>query len=225
MHVLLGRSRTSAYARWGKRVCDCVVAGLVLVGTAPIAAAVAIAIRIAMGSPILFRQQRPGLDGQLFEILKFRTMTTARGGDGLLLTDFERRTALGDFLRRTSLDELPQLINVLRGEMSMIGPRPLLIEYLPFYSARQSQRHSVRPGITGLAQVCGRNVTTWERRLALDTWYAAHVSARLDVLILGRTVRAIISGGGSIDEAWALGKFRGSRVEPDHSGQLESAPR
>jgi sugar transferase EpsL len=187
-----------------------VAAALLLVLLLPVFGLLAVVVRVCLGRPILFRQQRPGLNGTLFEMLKFRTMTEQKDPDGRPLPDLERRTPLGDVLRAMSLDEVPQLFNVLRGEMSLVGPRPLLPEYLPLYSPRDSRRHDVRPGITGLAQTRGRNATTWRTRLALDAWYVDHVSWRLDLAILVWTIRSVASGGGGIDDSWRLGRFRGS---------------
>lgn len=169
-----------------KRGMDVVVAALGLAVAALPMAAIAVAIRLSMGRPVLFRQQRPGLGGRPFTIVKFRTM---RPGDG---DDASRLTRLGAVLRSTSLDELPELWNVLRGDMSLVGPRPLLAEYLAHYSPEQARRHDVRPGITGLAQVSGRNTTTWEERLALDVRYVDERSLLLDLRILGRTLRAVL---------------------------------
>lgn len=145
-----------------------------------------------LGSPVLFRQVRPGLHGRPFMMVKFRTMTDERGADGELLPDAQRLTAFGRFLRASSLDELPELWNVLRGEMSLVGPRPLLMEYLPLYSPEQARRHEVRPGITGWAQVNGRNALSWEERFKLDIWYVDHRSLWLDLRILWLTVRKVI---------------------------------
>ncbi len=145
-----------------------------------------------LGSPVLFRQVRPGLHGRPFMMVKFRTMTDERGADGELLPDAQRLTAFGRFLRASSLDELPELWNVLRGEMSLVGPRPLLMEYLPLYSPEQARRHEVRPGITGWAQVNGRNALNWEERFKLDIWYVDHRSLWLDLRILWLTVRKVI---------------------------------
>jgi lipopolysaccharide/colanic/teichoic acid biosynthesis glycosyltransferase len=183
-----------------KRALDVIGAAVGLVLLSPLLLAIAVAVRLAHGSPVLFRQRRPGRFGAPFELCKFRTMTDRRGPDGELLADAERLTRLGRFLRRTSLDELPELLNVLRGDMSLVGPRPLLMEYLPLYSAEQARRHEVRPGITGWAQVNGRNAQTWADRFALDVWYVDHASLRLDLEILGRTVRTVFSGEG-ISEA------------------------
>ncbi len=149
-------------------------------------------VRCKLGSPVLFRQVRPGLHGRPFRMVKFRTMTDERGADGELLPDAQRLTSFGRFLRATSLDELPELWNVLRGEMSLVGPRPLLMEYLPLYSPEQARRHEVRPGITGWAQVNGRNALSWEERFKLDIWYVDHRSLWLDLRILWLTVRKVI---------------------------------
>lgn len=149
-------------------------------------------VRRKLGSPALFRQVRPGLHGRPFTMIKFRTMTDARGPDGELLPDAQRLTTFGRFLRASSLDELPELWNVLRGEMSLVGPRPLLMEYLPLYSPEQARRHEVRPGITGWAQVNGRNAVSWEERFRLDVWYVDHRSLWLDLRILWLTVRKVL---------------------------------
>lgn len=149
-------------------------------------------IRRMLGGPVLFRQVRPGLHGHIFTMVKFRTMTDDRGPDGVLLDDAQRLTSFGRFLRASSLDELPELWNVLRGEMSLVGPRPLLVEYLPLYTAEQARRHDVRPGITGWAQVNGRNAISWEDKFALDIWYVDNQSLWLDIKILWMTVRKVL---------------------------------
>ena len=179
-----------------KRAVDVLGAAALLVVLSPVLATVAVAIRVRMGSPVLHRQVRPGRDGKPFTIVKFRTMTDAHDPDGALLPDSQRLTRLGRWLRRTSLDELPELVNVLAGEMSLVGPRPLLLEYLPLYSLEQARRHEVRPGITGWSQVNGRNALTWDEKLTLDVWYVDHRSLRLDAEILARTVRQVVSGRG-----------------------------
>ncbi|MGH7180586.1 MAG: sugar transferase [Nitrospiraceae bacterium] len=175
-----------------KRVVDCVTASVVLMVAAPLMIVAAIGIRATMGSPILFRQCRPGLDGRLFTVLKFRTMCVDRERECQSQFDAHRVTPLGRLLRHTSLDELPQLINVMRGEMSLVGPRPLLPEYLPYYSQRECLRHTVRPGITGWAQINGRNRLSWDQRLALDVWYAEHQSMLLDLRILYLTAIRVL---------------------------------
>jgi lipopolysaccharide/colanic/teichoic acid biosynthesis glycosyltransferase len=168
-------------------------------------------IRRKLGSPVLFRQMRPGMCGRPFIMIKFRTMTDERGPGGFLLADSQRLTPLGRFLRASSLDELPELWNVLKGEMSLVGPRPLLMEYLPLYTPEQARRHKVRPGITGWAQVNGRNAISWDEKFALDVWYVDHRSLWLDVKILWRTVRKVIVRDGiSAAGDATMPKFSGS---------------
>jgi sugar transferase EpsL len=194
-----------------KRVLDLIGASVALVVLSPLLAVIAVAVRVRMGSPVLFRQERPGRGGHPFLMTKFRTMTDRRGPDGELLPDAERLTGFGRFLRRTSIDELPELLNVVRGDMSLVGPRPLLMEYLPLYSAEQSRRHEVRPGITGWAQVNGRNAVSWDEKFALDVWYVDHRSTRLDLEILGRTISQVFSGDGVSAPGHAtMEPFRGS---------------
>lgn len=158
----------------------------------PLMVAVAVLVRLRLGSPIFFRQKRPGRDGRIFEMIKFRTMRDDRGPDGKLLPDAVRLTGFGRWLRATSLDELPELFNVLRGEMSLVGPRPLLVEYLPRYSARQARRHEVLPGITGLAQVAGRNALSWEEKFEWDVRYVETRSFWLDLRILALTLKTVV---------------------------------
>ena len=179
-----------------KRGLDILVAGIALVVFAPVTAAVAGLVLAIMGPPILFTQLRPGRGGRLFNLRKFRTMSNAKDPAGNLLEDTERVTRFGRFLRRYSLDELPQLWNVLRGDMSLVGPRPLLVEYLPLYSAEQARRHEVRPGLTGWAQINGRNAQTWEERLRLDVWYVDNRSFWLDLKILWLTLLKVAKGEG-----------------------------
>ena len=165
-----------------------------------------------LGSPVLFRQVRPGLQGRPFTMVKFRTMTDERGPDGALLPDAQRLTPFGRFLRASSLDELPELWNVLRGDMSLVGPRPLLMEYLPLYTPEQARRHEARPGITGWAQVNGRNAISWTDKFALDVWYVDHQSLRLDLQILCRTVRKVLVRDGiSAASEVTMPKFTGSK--------------
>ena len=176
-------------------------------------AALFVLIRAKLGRPVLFSQERPGLDGQVFTMVKFRTMTDDRGLDGALLPDVQRLTPFGRFLRASSLDELPELWNVLRGDMSLVGPRPLLVEYLPLYTAEQLRRHEVRPGITGWAQVNGRNAISWEDKFALDVWYVDNQSLWLDIKILWMTVRKVLARDGisAAGEA-TMHKFTGSKT-------------
>lgn len=195
-----------------KRLLDFLLALLALLFLALPLCFVAVLVRRKLGSPVLFRQVRPGLHGQPFEMVKFRTMTDARDADGALLPDAERLTRFGRFLRASSLDELPELWNVLKGEMSLVGPRPLLMEYLPLYTPEQYRRHAVRPGITGWAQVNGRNAISWEEKFALDVWYVQNQSLWLDVKILWLTVRKVLvkDGISAAGEA-TMAKFTGSK--------------
>ncbi len=171
-----------------KRFLDLVLAIIALLLLAPLLFVIALLVRILLGSPVLFRQTRPGMHGRPFTLIKFRTMSDTRDEHGQLLPDEQRLTRFGRFLRATSLDELPELWNVIRGDMSLVGPRPLLMEYLPLYTERQARRHEVRPGITGWAQVNGRNATSWEERFEHDVWYVEHQSLALDLEILVLTV-------------------------------------
>lgn len=179
-----------------KRAFDLVVSASALVILSPVLAIVALMVRRRLGSPVLFRQMRPGLNGRPFKMIKFRTMRDAVGPDGTPLPDAERLTPFGRWLRATSLDELPELWNVLKGEMSLVGPRPLLMEYLPLYSPEQGRRHEVRPGITGWAQVNGRNALSWARKFELDVWYVDRHNLWLDVKIIALTVLRIVRPDG-----------------------------
>lgn len=183
-----------------KRAFDIVVAGTLLAVFSVPMAAIGLAIRLLMGSPVLFRQKRPGRGGKPFLLYKFRTMTDERDVEGRQLPDGLRLTRLGRFLRRTSLDELPQLFNVLAGQMSLVGPRPLLLRYMPYYTRRESLRHGVSPGITGWAQVHGRNNLDWDRRLALDVWYAENQTFGLDMKILLLTFWAVFGRKGVVED-------------------------
>jgi sugar transferase EpsL len=196
-----------------KRVFDLIVALLVLMLIWPVIVVVAVLIHLKMGAPVLFRQQRPGLDAKPFYIYKFRTMLLTRDEHGELLPDRERMTRFGSFLRKFSLDELPQLFNVLKGELSLVGPRPLLMEYLPLYNADQARRHSVRPGITGWAQVNGRNAISWEDKFKYDVWYVDHQSFWLDMKILWLTLKKVVRSEG-ISQAGnvTMEKFQGTTI-------------
>jgi lipopolysaccharide/colanic/teichoic acid biosynthesis glycosyltransferase len=194
----------------GKRAMDLLIGVPALLLSLPVQAGVALVVRARLGSPVLFRQLRPGLNGVPFEMVKFRTMVDPDPARGLV-TDDERMTPLGAFLRSTSLDELPALVHVVRGQMSLVGPRPLLVRYLDRYTPEQARRHEVRPGLTGLAQVEGRNATTWERRLALDVEYVDTRSLTLDLRILGRTVAAVLNRRGVSAEGTAtMTEFMGN---------------
>jgi len=184
------------YQLFGKRLLDLTVASVALIVLAPVMLIVGVLVRWRLGTPALFRQLRPGRHGKTFTILKFRTMTDERDAAGNILDDGARQTRFGSFLRATSLDELPELVNVLRGDMSLVGPRPLHIRYLPLYSPEQARRHDVLPGITGLAQVRGRNATTWPERLSHDVWYVDHLSLGLDLSILFQTLWTVVQREG-----------------------------
>lgn len=182
-----------------------------LIFLSPILMVLAVLVRRKLGSPVFFRQQRPGLNGKIFTMYKFRTMTDKRDGEGNLLPDEDRLPSFGRFLRSTSLDELPELINVLKGDMSLVGPRPLLVQYLPRYSDFQARRHEVRPGITGWAQVNGRNAISWEEKFSLDVWYVDNASFILDLKILWMTVLKIMKREGISQEGQAtMSEFSGT---------------
>lgn len=192
---------SSFYGKVGKRVLDLLLAGLGIAVLVPVYACLAVLVRLRLGSPILFRQERNGLDGKVFQVIKFRTMTQAAGPDGALLPDEERKHPFGDLLRRTSLDELPELFLVLTGKMSLVGPRPLPTMYWERYSERQRLRHLVKPGITGLAQVCGRNTLSWEEKFELDLEYVRRQSALFDALILFKTIGSVLRREGISKES------------------------
>lgn len=194
-----------------KRLLDLMISVSLLVVAAPLLCVLALLVRFKLGSPILFRQVRPGLGARPFEMLKFRTMTDARGADGQLLPDGDRLTRFGRFLRASSLDELPGLINVVKGEMSLVGPRPLLMQYVPLYDTYQTRRHEVRPGITGWAQVNGRNALSWDQKFTLDIWYVDNRSFLLDLRILAMTALKVVKRDGisAAGEA-TMAPFRGN---------------
>jgi sugar transferase EpsL len=203
-----------------KRMLDIAVASAGLILTLPVLAIVALAVRVSMGSPVLFRQLRPGLRAQPFEVIKFRTMTDARGSDGKLLPQRERLTRLGHFLRRTSLDELPQLWTILKGDMSLVGPRPLLMGYLERYTPEQSRRHEVTPGLTGWAQVHGRQLLDFDERFELDVWYVDHWSLSLDARILALTARMVLTGVGVPPPDYVYSGVRHRAHEEQGTGEL-----
>lgn len=197
-----------------KRIFDFLVALFVLLTLLPVVIAVAVLIRFKLGSPILFTQDRPGLNGNVFKMMKFRTMLDGKDKQGNLLPDNERMTPFGAFLRSTSLDELPGLFNVLKGDMSLVGPRPLLVQYLPLYNAEQARRHDVRPGITGWAQVNGRNAISWKQKFKLDVWYVDNQSFFLDIKILLLTVKKVfVREGISADGEVTMSAFTGDSNE------------
>jgi lipopolysaccharide/colanic/teichoic acid biosynthesis glycosyltransferase len=196
------------YRAFLKRVLDVVVAGAALVVLGPLMFATAAMVRLTLGSPVLFRQPRPGKNGRPFTIFKFRTMREASDGS---TTDETRMTTAGRWLRSSSLDELPELFNVLKGDMSLVGPRPLLVQYLARYTPEQARRHEVRPGITGWAQVNGRNAVSWEEKFRFDVWYVDHYSLRLDLLIACKTFGALVTRRGISQPGFATAdEFRGS---------------
>ena len=197
-----------------KRTFDFTVALTALIVISPVVLALAVLVRLFLGAPVLFTQVRPGLHGKPFTVYKFRTMTDAKDAAGALLPDDVRLTRFGLFLRRSSLDELPQLFNVLKGDVSLVGPRPLLMDYLPLYSPEQAKRHLVRPGITGWAQVNGRNAISWERKFELDVWYVEHQSFFLDMKILFLTVKKVlVKEGISAQGMETMPRFLGSDKE------------
>lgn len=194
-----------------KRAIDLAIGGSMFLVSAPILVGASVAIAKSMGRPVLFKQQRPGLHGEPFHIYKFRTMTDERDSQGELLPDEQRMTKVGSIIRKTSIDELPQLINVLKGDISLVGPRPLLMEYLPLYSKEQNKRHLVKPGITGWAQVNGRNAISWEDKFKLDVWYVENQSFKLDMYILYKTLINVLNRKDiSAENHVTMEKFRGS---------------
>jgi len=200
-----------------KRLLDIIIASIALILLSPLYAFVAYKVKKNLGSPVLFRQVRPGLHGKPFEMIKFRTMKDAVDKQGNLLPDSERLTPFGQMLRSTSLDEMPELWNVIKGDMSIVGPRPLLMEYLPLYNAEQAKRHNVRPGMTGHAQVNGRNAISWEEKFKLDTWYVENQSIWLDFKIMLKTVKKVIAKD-DINEAGevTMTKFTGTKTDHHH---------
>lgn len=200
-----------------KRLLDIIIASIALILLSPLYAFVAYKVKKNLGSPVLFRQVRPGLHGKPFEMIKFRTMKDAVDEQGNPLPDSERLTPFGQMLRSTSLDEMPELWNVIKGDMSIVGPRPLLMEYLPLYSSEQAKRHDVRPGMTGHAQVNGRNAISWEEKFKLDTWYVENQSIWLDFKIMLKTVKKVIAKD-DINEAGevTMTKFTGTKTDHHH---------
>lgn len=188
------------YQRYIKRLLDILISLCALIVLSPILLVVAVLVRIKLGSPVIFHQERPGYHEKIFNLCKFRSMTDERGENGELLPDEVRLTKFGRVLRATSLDELPELWNILKGDMSLIGPRPLLVEYLPYYTEKERIRHSVRPGLTGLAQVSGRNYIAWDNRLAKDVEYVEHLSFAMDMKIIWLTIKTVIGDRDEVAE-------------------------
>ncbi len=213
------------YQRFVKRVFDIILSGAGLLILSPAYLVLAILVRVCLGSPVLFRQERPGRGEKIFTLKKFRTMTDKRGADGKLLPDRERLTSFGKFLRATSLDELPELWNIFVGDMSVIGPRPLLVSYLPYYTERERKRHSVRPGLTGLAQVSGRNYLAWDKRLEKDVEYVEHITFINDVKILMKTVSVALKPANVAEDTnQAEGNFAQIRKAQQEGSKADSFP-
>ena len=205
------KHKESFYEAYIKRALDILLSGIALLVLWPVLLIVAVLVRCKLGSPVLFCQERPGKEEKIFKLYKFRTMTDQRDAEGNLLPDSVRLTKFGKFLRSTSLDELPELWNILKGDMSIVGPRPLLVKYLPLYNETQKHRHDVRPGLTGWAQVNGRNALSWEDKFRLDVWYVEHIGFLVDVKTILLTVKNVlrregISGGGEV----TMSEFTGS---------------
>lgn len=208
------KHKASFYERYIKRVLDILLSGGALLILWPVLLVTAILVRTKLGSPVIFCQERPGKDEKIFKLYKFRSMTDARDEKGQLLPDAVRLTKFGKLLRSTSLDELPELWNILRGDMSIVGPRPLLVKYLPLYNAEQKRRHDVRPGLTGWAQVNGRNALSWEEKFRLDVWYVENLSFATDVKTVFMTVKNVLRREGiSSENAATMEEFRGSKEE------------
>lgn len=211
------------YKKWIKRLLDILLSLCLLIVLSPVLLALAVLVRVRLGSPVLFTQERPGYGEKIFTLYKFRTMTDERDGEGNLLPDSERLTSFGKFLRASSLDEVPEFFNILKGDMSFIGPRPLLVSYLPYYTKEEALRHTVRPGLTGLAQVCGRNFLDWDRRLEKDVEYVKGLSFSMDCRVLALTVKAVFSRSGVAEDTnRAEGNFALIRKERlERTGKLK----
>ena len=211
------QGKQGVYARYIKRILDILLSGCALVVLSPVLLIVAVLVRTKLGSPVIFSQERPGKNEKIFKMYKFRSMTDARDENGELLPDEVRLTHFGKVLRSTSLDELPELWNIFKGDMSIVGPRPLLVRYLPRYNEEQHHRHDVRPGLTGWAQVNGRNALSWEDKFRLDVWYCEHVSFSLDVKVIFLTVKCVLHHEGiSGADSATMEEFRGVMEETLH---------
>ena len=211
------------YKKWIKRLLDILLSLCLLIVLSPVLLTLAVLVRVRLGSPVLFTQERPGYGEKIFTLYKFRTVTDERDAEGNLLPDSERLTSFGKFLRASSLDELPEFFNILKGDMSFIGPRPLLVSYLPYYTKEEALRHTVRPGLTGLAQVCGRNFLDWDRRLEKDVEYVKGLSFSMDCRVLALTVKAVFSRSGVAEDTnRAEGNFALIRKERlERTGKLK----
>lgn len=210
------RHRAGFYERYLKRLMDVVLSGLALILLSPVLLVVAILVRVKLGSPVLFCQERPGKNEEIFKLHKFRSMTDARDAEGNLLPDEERLTKFGKLLRSTSLDELPELWDIFRGKMSIVGPRPLLVKYLPLYNDEQHHRHDVRPGLTGWAQVHGRNLLSWEDKFRYDVWYTQNIRFLTDVRVVLMTMKCIfLREGISAEGSETMDAFTGTPIDDD----------
>ena len=199
------------YAHFFKRLFDFILALMAIIILSVLLVIIAILVRLKLGTPVIFRQERPGLHNKIFTLYKFRTMTDKRDANGELLPDEERLTRFGKLLRATSLDELPELFNILKGDMAIVGPRPLLVKYLPLYNEQQQHRHDVRPGFTGYAQVNGRNSISWEEKFTLDVYYTKHISLMLDLKIILKTIKVVLKREGiSSDTSATMEEFLGN---------------
>ncbi len=206
------RKRTM-YEKYIKRILDFIISLIALIFLSPVFLIVAILVRIKLGSPVIFKQKRPGINEKIFTMYKFRTMNDRKDDDGNLLSDFDRLTLFGKWLRSTSLDELPELFNIIKGDMSIVGPRPLLVKYLPLYNERQKLRHDVKPGLTGLAQINGRNAISWEEKFELDVKYTKKISFVFDVRIVLSTVKKVfIREGISSYTSVTMEEFKGQKL-------------
>lgn len=216
MGTLIKTAKGSIYRRFFKRTIDFIVSLISIVFLSPVFLVVAILVRIKLGSPIIFKQERPGLNEKIFMMYKFRTMTNERDKNGQLLDDSVRLTKFGQFLRSTSIDELPELFNILKGDMSLVGPRPLLVQYLSLYSEKQKRRHEVRPGLSGLAQVSGRNTIGWEEKFNLDVQYVDNISFIEDIKIILLTFQKVfIREGINSEKALTMEYFEGNKTSED----------
>ncbi|MBO5504661.1 MAG: sugar transferase [Lachnospiraceae bacterium] len=211
------------YGKYIKRLLDIIFAAGMLVVLSPVLLVTAILVRVKLGSPVIFHQNRPGYQEKIFGLCKFRTMTDGRGADGKLLPDKDRLTPLGKTLRRTSIDELPELWNILKGDMSFIGPRPLLIEYLPYYTEREQLRHTVRPGLTGLAQASGRNLVNWDRRLELDAQYVENLSFAMDCKVIIMTIKTVLGHSDTVAEDTNAAEGNLARIRREKMQKKEPA--
>lgn len=211
------------YRKFFKRLLDVLLSLCILILLSPVYLVLIVLVRAKLGSPVFFKQERPGLNGKIFTLYKFRTMTDARDKDGNLLPDKDRLTSFGKFLRSSSLDELPEFFNILKGDMSFIGPRPLLVSYLPYYTEKESLRHTVRPGLTGLAQVSGRNFIDWDRRLAKDVEYVEGLNFRMDLKVLFLSVKVVLCRSDVAEDTnQSEGNFAQIRKERlERTGKLE----